>query len=242
MNNYTLWDSYMRSYDFLMGVQAYQQGLNDILDITKPKLRERILDAGSGTGNLSLLLKAQGAQVTSLDFAESALDIHRQKDPEADLLQASLEEPLPIETSTLGKICCASVMFTLTECGRRNAVFEFYRILKPGGQLILTMGTKQAGLLKLFHMHYSGLRSRMSRIGSISRILLDFPKLSQIAYYNFKLQGLPRNRGFSILNETELEQLLSEFGFVDIAFKRTYGSSFLLVNATKPFPVRINAH
>ena len=233
MNNYQLWDRYMRAYDFLMNVKAYQQSLADILNIAEPKGKDRILDAGSGTGNLSIMLKAHGAQVVSLDFALSALSIHRAKDPGAELLHASLEETLPLSDASLETICCASVLFTLSQRGRRTAINEFYRILKPGGRLILTMGTRQAGLFKLLQMHYAGLRTIRSRSLAAVRLMLDIPQLAAIAYYNFKLQRLPHNQGFSILNESDLRTLLSKPGFTDISVKSTYGASFLLVVATK---------
>ena len=90
-----LWERYMGCYDYLTGVGSYLANLREIVAATALQPGSRVLDAGSGTGNLSLLLKELGAHVVSCDFSESALACHRKKDPQAELVQASLEERLP---------------------------------------------------------------------------------------------------------------------------------------------------
>ncbi|HEY3322794.1 MAG TPA: class I SAM-dependent methyltransferase, partial [Planctomycetota bacterium] len=112
----------MRSYDFLTHVESYSQNLRDVLTAARPYPGCEILDAGSGTGNLSLALKAEGCNVVSCDFSPSAIAAHRAKDPQANVVCASLEQPLPFETDQFDAVCCASVLFALTRAGCLSAL------------------------------------------------------------------------------------------------------------------------
>jgi len=55
------WRKYFKSYDILNKAIPYQELLRDIVEAVSVKNGDRIFDAGSGTGNLSILLKAKGA-------------------------------------------------------------------------------------------------------------------------------------------------------------------------------------
>src|ERR1041384_3373114 len=83
----SFWDRYMRSYDYLNKVDCYRQSLNSIVEKADPRPGQKIFEAGSGTGNLFELLAARGAEVSGCDISESAIAIHRKKNPYANVLQ-----------------------------------------------------------------------------------------------------------------------------------------------------------
>jgi len=234
MNRIEIWNNYMKCYDGLMELQAYRDNLKDILKRISPKPQEQILDAGSGTGNLSIQMKECGANILSLDFSPEALAVHLSKDPAACTLQASLEDPLPLDSNTQDKICCASVLFSLSKNGRALATREFFRVLKPGKMLLVTAGTKQASLATLIKLYYLGLRKSSGRFPAALGVIFSLNKILPILYYNWRLQKLPPDEGFTILREEELSNLLKDSGFTDIEMDRTYGNSFLLITARKP--------
>lgn len=233
MTSYALWNRYMQCYDALTRVESYTRNIDDIASMAAPCFGARILDAGSGTGTLSMLLRERGADVTSLDFSEEALRHHLRKDPAAKVLRASLEEPLAFDAESFDLVCCTSVLFALSRSGCNTAVREFFRVLRPGGKTIISVAapSKKNGTLFAKHLgrmvsHNTPARQRMSA-------LLDMPRMARVMYYNYRLQQLPDWQGYHRFSEQELHELLENAGFANIAIGRTYSESFFLAVATK---------
>ena len=97
---------------------------------------ERILDAGCGTGrNIGPLLNA-GATVFGADYSEGMIAVAREKHPEVDLVQTSLDA-LPDHLIDFDAILCTLVGEHLVDL---NAVFaSFARALVPGGRLVFSV-------------------------------------------------------------------------------------------------------
>jgi ubiquinone/menaquinone biosynthesis C-methylase UbiE len=233
MNQLAIWNAYMRSYDFLNKVDGYRRNLEDICDRVGNCTSAKILDAGSGTGNLSSMLKERGAVVTSCDFSRSALDKHRKKDPDATLIESSLEEPLPFSTGSFDAVCCASVLFSLTEKGCNLAVSEFYRVLRTKGEVIITIPAPDQKNNDLIRMYFKGLQQRHGRLGGTLLGIPQLPSLFQILRYGRKLSRLPDWSGWHRFTESELVYLLTRNGFSSVRVDRTYGNVFFLVTGLK---------
>ena len=242
MSQAALWNGYMRGYDFLTKVDGYAENLRDIASALDVRPGEHVLDAGSGTGNLSIHLKARGAHVTSCDFSANALDAHRSKDPKALLIHASLEEPLPFPDGAFDAICCASVLFALSERGCRLALSEFRRTLKDGGRLVVTVPAKEASLLNLVRMHRASTTRRNGPVLGSFRFLTDLPALGRVLYYNRCLFRLPDWQGFHRFKEDELCRMVSAAGLEVRASRRTYGSCFTLIEAQKGLKALASGH
>ena len=234
MPHLDIWNRYMRCYDFLNCVDSYSQNIRDIAKALEPRPGMKVLDAGSGTGNLSILLKLAGANVVSCDFSQSALQLHRAKDPYAELVKTSLEEPLPFGAQSFDAVCCASVLFALTQTGCCVAVNEFRRILKPTGRLIVTVGAPAARNGNLIALHLRGLSERHGRVRGWMKGVADLPALIQILYYNRLLARLPDWHGFHRFTEAELRGLVAGAGFQQIDIRMTYGGCFFLLTAHAP--------
>lgn len=228
-----LWDRYMRSYDFLQNVDGYNNSLADIANSLHPETGERFLDAGSGTGNLSVLLKSQGVDVVSCDFSTSALNAHRAKDPHATLVKASLEEALPFKNGEFHAIACASVLFTLSQAGCRLALAEFYRILKPEGRLVVTAAATHQRNQNLIGMHWASLSKRHGRFMGAANVVRDFPAMARILYYNSRFSRLPDWNGFHRFTDEELKQSVLRAGFTQCVLQHTYGGCLYLASAVK---------
>lgn len=229
----TLWNDYMRSYDFLQHVDCYKQNLADIAQAIEPQAGERILDAGSGTGNLSLVLKSAGVDIVSCDFSQSALDAHRAKDPYATLVKASLEEPLPFDSGEFHAVACASVLFTLSEAGCRLALSEFHRVLKPGGRLVVTATAPHQRNQNLIGMHWASVSARHGRIIGLAAAMKELPALAKVLYYNSRLAKLPDWHGFHRFTPEELQTSVTGAGFDRCALRLTYGGCLYLATALK---------
>lgn len=233
MSPHTVWNRYMTCYDALEKMSSYKQNIDDISESLSSVAGSDILDAGSGTGNLSILLNKRGAKVVSLDFSRSAIDKHLQKDPCANVLEGSLEEKLPFADHSFDTVCCISVLFTLTQTGCRSALKEFHRVLRPGGRLVTSVAApgkrNSALLLRHFKSIVAGSRPTTERISA----LLDVPNILRVAYYNRLLQKLPDWKGYHRFSELELREYLAEANFQTIDIGRTYAGQFFLASAHK---------
>lgn len=233
MSPHTVWNRYMACYDALEKMSSYKQNIDDVSHSLPRVEGSEILDAGSGTGNLSILLRRRGANVVSLDFSRSAIDKHLQKDPTARVIEGSLEQQLPFADNSFDTICCISVLFTLTRTGCASALKEFNRVLRPGGSLVTSVaapGKRNSALLfRHFKSIVTGSRPASERISA----LMDLPNILRVAYYNRLLQRLPDWNGYHRFTEMELREFLEAASFKRIEVGRTYAGQFYLASARK---------
>jgi len=233
MSQLALWNDYMKSYDLLNEIGAYRQSQADILQRARPSPDARILDAGSGTGNLSIAMKLAGAQVISCDFSSSAIAVHRAKDPMAETHQLSLEDPLPFEGQSFDSVCCASVLFALSRKGCINALSEFQRVLRPGGRAVITVPSRLASVRHLLKLYLQSYVQRYGMFRGVRHGLYCIPALWKIAGCNARLMRMPDWEGVHFFDADELTALLMEAGFARVAIESTYGGGFLLATGGK---------
>jgi SAM-dependent methyltransferase len=96
-----------------------------------------ILEAGSGLSAAVITLRRRGYHVIGLDYAENALHISRQFDPTLPLLVGDVHA-LPHPDNSLAGYLSFGVLEHF-EHGMQPALKEAYRVLKPGGILVLTI-------------------------------------------------------------------------------------------------------
>jgi ubiquinone/menaquinone biosynthesis C-methylase UbiE len=232
-NTLTLWNSYMSNYDCLTKVDGYTNGLRDIARAAEPLNQKRVLDAGSGTGNLSLILKDAGAEVLSCDISATAIRKHREKDPVAKIIQLSLEDPLPMESGSFDLVCCASVLFALNRRGCLSALSEFNRILRPSGKLVVTVAAPEQRNRNLIQMHLTASVTKCAWLRGLVRSIVGIPSILRVMYYNRSLRQLPDWQGYHRFTNEELQGFLQTAGFREIRIDRTYGGNFFLATALK---------
>ncbi len=110
---------------------------NAALDLFSPQKGMKILDAGCGTGNFSIKLARLGCTVTGIDISPDMLAIARSKNsPElsVDYLEMDLNELVFPDESFDGVLSMAAFEFIEDP----DQVYqELYRVLKPGGKLLI---------------------------------------------------------------------------------------------------------
>ena len=157
-----IWDEDAAAYDELPGhvplrpheVAAWRATVRHLL----PDPPARVLDAGAGTGFLSLILADQGYEVTAVDFSEQMLAILKSKAARLGLnvnvVQADAADLPPGQTFDV--IAERDMMWTLLEPG---AALTAWRKAAPTGRLVLIEGT--------WGKKVSGVRAAQSRTGRL---------------------------------------------------------------------------
>lgn len=95
-----------------------------------------LLDAGSGPGHWTELLRSLGCEIRGLDMVPEFVDSARQRFPfttfdEGDLLA------MPFESSSFGGILAWYSLIHMPPRERRAALREFARVLEPKGTLLI---------------------------------------------------------------------------------------------------------
>jgi len=234
MNQTDFWNRYLEVYDVLNRHDAYVSYMDEIprrLHIT-PGMK--ILDAGSGTGNLSIRMKAKGADVVSLDFSPTALRIHRMKDPTAVQIEASLTDPLPLGNGSMDAVVCASVLFALPLQSTDTVLKEFARALKPGGQLVVTSSVKGLSRLKFAYEHLRDRFKKQPFFSFVRETLTSLWPMVQMLYYCLRIYGLRRQGAYRQFSKEELLETVERGGFVNLRYSTTFMGRFHMVEATTP--------
>jgi demethylmenaquinone methyltransferase/2-methoxy-6-polyprenyl-1,4-benzoquinol methylase len=99
-----------------------------------PKPGERILDVAAGTGTSSASLARSGATVVAVDFSPGMIEEGRKRNPKIEFVQADAEK-LPFGDDEFDVV---TISFGLRNVAKpKAALAEMYRVLKPGGRLLI---------------------------------------------------------------------------------------------------------
>ena len=107
-----------------------------------------VLDAGCGTGFLSLEIARRGHRVTGIDFAPAMLAEARRKAAEqgaAVRFEEADAEQLPFSPNSFDLVVSRHVLWTLPH--PEAAIDEWIRVLRPGGRLAVIDGQFDPGFL-----------------------------------------------------------------------------------------------
>lgn len=96
----------------------------------------KVLDIGIGTGNLAQQLLKQGCDVLGIDQSREMLRIAREKLPQVSLLEANMLA-LPMANESVQGVASTYVLHHLEDQDKKLALQEMFRVLKPGGLLVL---------------------------------------------------------------------------------------------------------
>lgn len=123
--------------------QAVLQGLERHLRHVRVPAGGRVLDAGCGSGVVSRLLAARhpDAQVVGVDQNPRYVSFATERAAPDGLANLSFESAdirkLPFAAASFDVVCSQNVLFYIAD--QQAALHEFRRVLKPGGQLVISL-------------------------------------------------------------------------------------------------------
>ena len=128
------YDLYARFYDEKMAyLNSFEQ--DKLLPLAGEVKNKKILDVGAGTGRLAIKLARLKAMVTALDISEEILKILSKKNKQIATVVGEAEN-LPFSDNDFD---IAAAAFLIVHLKNPKIFFEeAYRVLKSGGQLIVT--------------------------------------------------------------------------------------------------------
>ncbi|MCS7201027.1 MAG: methyltransferase domain-containing protein [Patescibacteria group bacterium] len=229
------WRKYFKYYDVLNYLESYKELLDEILNQLNPREGELILDAGVGTGNLAILIERSGAKVIGLDFSPEALEIYRSKNPNAEVILHNLETPLPFKDNYFDKIVSNNTLYNIPRNKRQEVFNELFRVLKPGGLIVISNIHKDFKPLKIY---LDGINKSFRKNGLIKTILLMIKLIEptlKMFYYNRIIQKTHKLDNQNLFDFNEQRELLSKAGFINISEnKMVYSDQGILNIAYKP--------
>jgi ubiquinone/menaquinone biosynthesis C-methylase UbiE len=182
-------------YDFAVNITTLGQARRlrkMTVDQTLIKPGDTVLDVGCGTGEVTLLAKvrAKNGNVYGIDPAPEMIAVARKKAARKGLdidFRVGVIESLPFPDASLDVVTSSLMMHHLPENLQVRGVAEIYRILKPGGRLLIADFMRPTGsflnhLFIAFTRHH-GLQKGVEDL----QTLLKESGFSQITQANEKV-------------------------------------------------------
>lgn len=110
-----------------------------LVDVAALRADERVLDVGSGTGNVALLAAAMGAHVTAVDPSERLLGVARGAAQERGLdVTCAVGEAAALPVPDASADCLLSNFGVIFASDAKAAAAEMARVLTPDGRAVFS--------------------------------------------------------------------------------------------------------
>ena len=207
------WRKYFKTYDVLNIAIPYVETIKKIASYLPKNKKQKVFDAGSGTGNLSILLKNMGYDVVGMDYSSAGIELHKSKDKEADVIQGDLTAKLPFDDNFFDAIVSNNVIYTLP-IEKWDGVFsEFNRILKPGGIIVISNINKNFKPLNILLNHMKTSVSKQGLIRTVVDFFTFLPAVIKMLYYNKLIKKENASGEYNFVEKGMQPSFLKRFGF-----------------------------
>src|SRR5262245_28282564 len=138
------------------GLRSFVRPL--VSDALAGRSHPRILDCGCGTG-ANLVLLGEFGRATGFDLSWRGLEFAKEYGRRS-VAQASMTG-IPFRDAAFDLVTAFDVLYSLTEADEARAVREMFRVLKPGGSVIVNVAA--LGILRGNHSLFGDERRRSTR-------------------------------------------------------------------------------
>jgi len=226
------WEKYFKVYDVLNKVEPYQTLLKLILDKLPNINKLKVLDLGSGTGNLSVLLKNHGYEVYSLDYSHIGKKIHKQKDPTAKVYLHNLTSLLPFDNNYFDIIISLNTLCYIDKDKRLSVFIDLNRILKSGGKIIVVNLLTKFRAISVLITHVKKYYKKYGIFKTLVELTLVIIPAIKMFYFTIKIKKNTKKIPFFGINEQY--NYLNIAGFHNISEnEKTFAEQAVLNEAYK---------
>ncbi len=201
-----------------------------------PASGDRILDAGTGSGNLAAALARPGIDLVGIDFCEPAFALARRKAPSAHFQFGDLTRPLAFPDASFDHVACSAVLHVLSREEQRFALGELARVLRPGGRLVVTAFAEGFSALKVYAESLRQEQQAAGFGGTVAFGLRYSLNTARILYYVWRIQRQHRRGAYAYVDERSMRDLLTSAGLAPQSLERTLAGQCVTALAVKPGP------
>lgn len=189
-----------------------------------PQAGERILDVAAGTGTSSAALAKHGARVVAVDFSTGMVEQGRKKHKNIEFVEADAER-LPFGDNEFDAV---TISFGLRNVQNpKTALGEMYRVLKPGGRLVICEFSKPpVALVRAGYWAY--LKYIMPTVVDVAS--------SNSAAYEYLAESIK-----AWPDQGELSQWIRGAGFTRVAYRNLTAGVVALHRGRKPLDATVLA-
>ena len=173
------WSPY---YDLLVSITALGQARRlrkTTVEQALIKPGDSVLDVGCGTGEVTLLAKtyAKNGKVYGIDPAPEMIATARKKATRQRLdidFRMGAIESLPFPDASIGVVTSSLMMHHLSEDLKVRGLAEIYRVLKPGGRLLIADFMRPTGsFLNHLFIAFTNHRGLKSGVEDLQKLLKE---------------------------------------------------------------------
>jgi demethylmenaquinone methyltransferase/2-methoxy-6-polyprenyl-1,4-benzoquinol methylase len=215
-----MFDEVARNYDrtnaLLSGGNSWLWRLQTVRAID-PQPGQRVLDIAAGTGTSSAAIARSGADVVAVDFSRGMIELGRKRHPKIDFVEADAMA-LPFAANEFDAVTISFGLRNIED--PRKALKEMYRVLKPGGRVVVCEFSKPPrALLRAGYGVY--LKYVMPRIVGVSS--------SNPEAYSYLAESID-----DWPDQVTLSQWLRGAGFTRVAYRNLTSGVVALHRGHKP--------
>jgi demethylmenaquinone methyltransferase/2-methoxy-6-polyprenyl-1,4-benzoquinol methylase len=223
----SMFDGVARHYDrtnAIMSVGNAQFWRTATVKAVDPHRGERILDVAAGTGTSSAAFARSGAEVVGLDFSAGMIDEGRRRQPKIEFVEGDAEK-LPFGDDEFDAV---TISFGLRNVEHpKVALAEMYRVLKPGGRLVIC--------------EFSKPQRAAFRVGYAAYMRFVMPVVATAASSNREAYSYLRESIQQWPDQGTLSQWIRGVGFTRVAYRNLTAGVVALHRGHKPEDAGIRA-
>ena len=179
---------------------VYGQRVRNVERYMGDVVGKRVLDLGCGVGYFGAMARTRGAATVGLDFSEDALGIARSQYPDTPFVRADATK-VPLATGAFDVVLLNDIIEHLDEDLGRDMVAEAFRVLRPGGHLVIDTDNDEhlmakRGLRRINQWLEAGTQQK-KELAEIKKVHTS-PTLHIKIYTVDELRALLESVGFTI--------------------------------------------